>query len=175
MRTQGDYGCWREVILRLVRANQPCRLHTAHNRHRTIHNLNKHGLTPSHLASQVEFSSSGAQVYWPRMTLGGRRCRISRVAKGTSYGSRSLVCFLSTAPMGKPGKKSDRPSVSYGTFGIAERTCKTRRHVSPARRGCTGTVTVQEKDAANSVTVHLAPRWGRVEVTQHAFPSAAPT
>ena len=50
---------------------------------------------------------------------------------------KSLACFLSTAPMGKPGKKSDRPSVSYSTFGIAERTCKTRRHVSPARRGCT--------------------------------------
>lgn len=36
MRCYSNNGCWREVIVRLIRADQLCRLHATHNRQRII-------------------------------------------------------------------------------------------------------------------------------------------
>jgi hypothetical protein len=37
MRCYSNNWCWREVIVRLIRADQLCRLHATHNRQRIIH------------------------------------------------------------------------------------------------------------------------------------------
>jgi hypothetical protein len=42
VRCYSNNGCWREAIVRLIRADQLCRLHAVHNRQRII-NLRRFG------------------------------------------------------------------------------------------------------------------------------------
>ena len=37
VRSKCNYGCWREVVVHLIRADQLGRLHATHERHGNIH------------------------------------------------------------------------------------------------------------------------------------------